>query len=259
MSKPLLSLHHVETWYGRIQVVRGISFDVGEGSITTILGSNGAGKTTILNTIAGVLDDQPEKGSIELAGERIDGMATEKIVRRGVGYAPEGRQVFPELTVAENLEVGRWLRRDRAGVTAGLAWIHETFPTLYERREQLAGTLSGGEQQMLAIGRAVMTRPRLLMMDEPSLGLSPIYVEKMFEAISKIRSRGVTILLVEQNARKALEIADHGYVIEDGRIVASGSSTELRQDDDVREFYLGAGSEQLVAGAQRWKRKKRWR
>jgi branched-chain amino acid transport system ATP-binding protein len=259
MNHALLSLHHLETWYGRIQALRGISLEVREGSITAILGGNGAGKTTILNTVAGVLDDQPEKGTIVFAGERIDGVATEKIIRRGIGYVPEGRQVFPELTVGENLAIGAWLRRDRDGIAGDLEWIHTTFPTLQERERQLAGTLSGGEQQMLAIGRAVMTRPRLLMMDEPSLGLSPIFVDRMFEAIQKIRDRGVTILLVEQNARKALEIADFGNVIEDGRIVASGTAEELLANDDVREFYLGLRSEQLTAGAQRWKRKKRWR
>ncbi|HUP46302.1 MAG TPA: ABC transporter ATP-binding protein [Thermoanaerobaculia bacterium] len=255
----LLSLHHVETWYGRIQALRAISLDVAEGSITAILGSNGAGKTTILNTIAGVIDDQPEKGTITFDGRRVDGVATEKIIRRGIGYVPEGRQVFPELTVEENLGVGAWLRRDADGVAADLAWIHEIFPPLRERARQLAGTLSGGEQQMLAIGRAVMTRPRLLMMDEPSLGLSPLFVGRMFEAIVKIRDRGVTILLVEQNARMALEVADYGNVLEDGRIVASGTADELRQNDDVREFYLGLRNEQFVTGAQRWKRKKRWR
>ncbi|HVR42121.1 MAG TPA: ABC transporter ATP-binding protein [Thermoanaerobaculia bacterium] len=259
MTNPLLSLRHVETWYGRIQALRGISLEVPEGSITAILGGNGAGKTTILNTIAGVLDDQPEKGTIVFAGERIDRAATESIIRSGIGYVPEGRQLFPELTVAENLAVGAWLRRDRDALAADLEWVRDTFPPLRERERQLAGTLSGGEQQMLAIGRAVMTRPRLLLMDEPSLGLSPIFVSRMFEAIVKIRERSVTILLVEQNARKALEIADHGNVIEDGRIVAGGTSAELLRNDDVREFYLGMRSDQFTGGAQRWKRKKRWR
>jgi branched-chain amino acid transport system ATP-binding protein len=258
MSVPLLSLRHVETWYGRIQALRGISIDVAEGSITTVLGSNGAGKTTILNTVAGVLDDQPEKGTIELAGARIDRLETEKIVASGIGYVPEGRQVFAELTVIENLEVGAYLRRDRK-MKDDLEWVLTTFPILRQRSSQLAGTLSGGEQQMLAIGRALMTRPRLLMMDEPSLGLSPLLVSRMFEAIVQVNERGVTILLVEQNARKALEVASFGYVIEDGRVVASGTSAELQANDDVREFYLGLKSDQLMADAQRWKRKKRWR
>jgi branched-chain amino acid transport system ATP-binding protein len=258
MSVPLLSLRHVETWYGRIQALRGISIDVAEGSITTVLGSNGAGKTTILNTVAGVLDDQPEKGTIELAGARIDRLETEKIVASGIGYVPEGRQVFAELTVIENLEVGAYLRRDRK-MKDDLEWVLTTFPILRQRSSQLAGTLSGGEQQMLAIGRALMTRPRLLMMDEPSLGLSPLLVSRMFEAIVQVNERGVTILLVEQNARKALEVANFGYVIEDGRVVASGTSAELQANDDVREFYLGLKSDQLMADAQRWKRKKRWR
>ncbi|HEX7704837.1 MAG TPA: ABC transporter ATP-binding protein [Thermoanaerobaculia bacterium] len=258
MSVPLLSLRHVETWYGRIQALRGISIDVLEGGITTVLGSNGAGKTTILNTVAGVLDDQPEKGTIELAGSKINGLETEKIVASGIGYVPEGRQVFAELTVMENLEVGAYLRRDRK-MKDDLEWVLGTFPILRQRSSQLAGTLSGGEQQMLAIGRALMTRPRLLMMDEPSLGLSPLLVARMFEAIVQVNERGVTILLVEQNARKALEIASFGYVIEDGRVVASGTSAELQANDDVREFYLGLKNDQLMADAQRWKRKKRWR
>ena len=257
MTESLLSLRHVETFYGRSQALRGISIEVAEGTITTVLGGNGAGKTTVLNTITGILDDQPEKGTMHFAGERIDGMATEKIIARGIGYVPEGRQVFAELTVRENLEVGAYGRRDDS--RGDLDWIHETFPVLAERRRQLAGTLSGGEQQMLAIGRALMTRPRLLLMDEPSLGLSPLLVTRMFEVVSEVKKRGVTVLLVEQNARKALEIADFGYVVEDGRVVASGSPDELRENDDVREFYLGLRGDQLMAEAQRWKRKKRWR
>jgi branched-chain amino acid transport system ATP-binding protein len=259
MSEPLLALRHVETWYGRIQALRGISIEVAPGSITTVLGSNGAGKTTILNTVAGLLDGQPEKGAITFDGVAIGGVKTERIVRRGVGYVPEGRQVFPELTVAENLQVGAYLRRDAAAVRHDRAWVEELFPVLGERRDQLAGTLSGGEQQMLAIARALMTGPRLLMMDEPSLGLAPLLVERVFATIERVRQQGVTVLLVEQNARKALEVADRGYVVEDGRVVASGEAAELREDPDVRDFYLGAGGAQLLAEAKRWKRKKRWR
>lgn len=256
---PLLSLRHVETWYGRIQALGGVSIDVEEGSITVILGNNGAGKTTVLATVAGLLDGQPEKGAILFDGARIDGVKTERLVSRGIGCVLEGRQVFPELTVAENFQVGAYLRRDRDRVRQDLEWVHQLFPVLLERRSQLAGTLSGGEQQMLAIGRAVMTGPRLLMMDEPSLGLSPLLVDRVFAAIERVRERGVTILLVEQNARKALEVADQGYVVEDGRVVASGTSAQLRDDADVREFYLGAGGHQMVAEARRWKRRKRWR
>ncbi|HUF17116.1 MAG TPA: ABC transporter ATP-binding protein [Thermoanaerobaculia bacterium] len=258
MIEPTLAVYHVETFYGRVQALRGISLEAREGSITTILGGNGAGKTTILNTIAGLLDDQPEKGRITLAGERIDGLETERIIARGIGYVPEGRQIFAELTVKENLDVGAF-RRSGDGVREDLEWIHATFPVLHERRRQLAGTLSGGEQQMLAIGRALMTRPRLLMMDEPSLGLSPLLADRMFEVVSEVRERGVTVLLVEQNARKALEVADFAYVVEDGRVVASGTPDELQRNEDVREFYLGLKGDQSIAEAQRWKRKKRWR
>lgn len=258
MSAPLLEVSHVETWYGRIQALRGLSIDVNPGSITAVLGSNGAGKTTLLNTITGLLDDQPEKGAIVFRGERIDGLETEKVIARGIGYVPEGRQVFAELTVSENLSVGAYRRRDR-DVANDLAWIHATFPVLAERRKQQAGTLSGGEQQMLAIGRALMTRPQLLLMDEPSLGLSPLFVARMFEVIGEVRKRGVTVLLVEQNAKMALEIADFGYVVEDGRVVASGTPDALQANDDVREFYLGLKGDDLLTDAQRWKRKKRWR
>ncbi len=254
----ILSLRHVETYYGRVQALRGISLDVEQGSITAILGGNGAGKTTILNTIAGLLDDQPEKGTVHLGGERIESLETEQIIARGIGYVPEGRQIFAELTVKENLDVGGF-RRSASESREDLQWIHSIFPVLEERRKQLAGTLSGGEQQMLAIGRALMTRPRLLMMDEPSLGLSPLLVDRMFDVVSEVGRRGVTVLLVEQNARKALEIAGFAYVVEDGRVVASGSPEELQQNEDVREFYLGLKGDQSIAEAQRWKRKKRWR
>lgn len=254
----ILSLRHVETYYGRVQALRGISLDVEQGSITAILGGNGAGKTTILNTIAGLLDDQPEKGTVHLGGERIERLETEQIIARGIGYVPEGRQIFAELTVKENLDVGGF-RRSASESREDLQWIHSIFPVLEERRKQLAGTLSGGEQQMLAIGRALMTRPRLLMMDEPSLGLSPLLVDRMFDVVSEVGRRGVTVLLVEQNARKALEIAGFAYVVEDGRVVASGSPEELQQNEDVREFYLGLKGDQSIAEAQRWKRKKRWR
>ena len=258
MSSPLLQVSHIETWYGRVQALRGLSIEVHPGTITAVLGSNGAGKTTLLNTIAGLLVDQPEKGSIEFRGESIDGLETERIIAKGIGYVPEGRQVFAELTVAENLSVGSYLRRD-GDMAKDLDWIHEMFPVLAERRKQQAGTLSGGEQQMLAIGRALMTRPQMLLMDEPSLGLSPLFVSRMFEVIGQVRRRGVTVLLVEQNARMALGIADHGYVVEDGRVVASGTPEFLQANDDVREFYLGLKGDDLLTDAQRWKRKKRWR
>ncbi|MDY7031080.1 MAG: ABC transporter ATP-binding protein, partial [Thermodesulfobacteriota bacterium] len=229
------------------------------GDIRTILGANGAGKTTIQKTIMGLLDDQPEKGTIEFLGKRIDGMDTEDIVRLGISYVPEGREIFPELTVFENLKMGAYSRRDRDGIKKDYNRVYEHFPVLADRRSQLAGTLSGGEQQMLAMGRALMARPTLLLLDEPSLGLSPVLVNNIFEIIKSINSEGVTILLVEQNARMALNIADYGYVLENGRIVLSDQTKILMENDDVKEFYLGIKEQESVKGYQRYKRKKRWR
>lgn len=256
---PVLQVKNIETFYGRIRAVHGVSFEIRENTITTILGNNGAGKTTVLNTIMGLLDDQPEKGSIYLFGDSITALDTERIVRMGISYVPEGREVFEELTVLENLQVGAYLRRRRRGIRADIDRICEHFPVLQERRNQLAGTLSGGEQQMLAIARALMNRPRLLLMDEPSLGLSPVLVNEIFQIIRNIREGGMTILLVEQNANKALEVADYGYVMENGRFVTSGTAVELQEDEDVREFYLGIKAEESIKGYQRYKRKKRWR
>lgn len=255
----MLKVKNIETYYGPILAVRGVSMEVQEAQIAAILGPNGAGKTTILKTIMGLLEDQPDKGTIEFAGKRIDGKDAEQIVRMGISYVPEGREVFPELTVDENLRMGAFSRTDRAQIKEDYQRVLKHFPILASRKNQWAGTLSGGEQQMLAIGRALMARPKLLMLDEPSLGLSPILVREIFRIIQQLNQEGITILLVEQNARMALRIAHFGFVLENGRIVLANTPDVLMQDQDVREFYLGIRSEQSAKGYQRWKRKKRWR
>lgn len=239
--------------------VRGVSLEVKEGQIASILGANGAGKTTILKTIMGLLEDQPDKGTIEFVGKRMDRMDTEEIVHLGISYVPEGREVFPELSVDENLRMGAYIRKDKKLVREDYDRVIHHFSALAGRKDQWAGTLSGGEQQMLSIGRALMTRPKLLMLDEPSLGLSPLLVHEIFKIIKMINGEGTTILLVEQNAKMALKISDYGFVLENGRIVVANTPEMLLQDEDVKEFYLGIRSEQSVKGYQRWKRKKRWR
>ncbi|MCD6295649.1 MAG: ABC transporter ATP-binding protein [Deltaproteobacteria bacterium] len=255
----LLEIKNIETFYTLIYALRGVSLTVGEGTITAVLGNNGAGKSTVLKTVMGLLDDQPDKGTIEFMGRRIDGKDPEVIVRRGISYVPEGREVFEELSVRENLLMGAYIRRDRAGIKRDFDRIYGYFPVLKDRDDQWAGTLSGGEQQMLAIGRALMNRPKLLFLDEPSLGLSPILVRDIFKIISTVNDEGVTILLVEQNARMALTISDVGLILENGRFVMKGEARELMEDKDVQEFYLGMRSEESAKGYQRWKRKKRWR
>lgn len=255
----LLEIKNIETFYGLIYALRGVSLSVEEGTITAILGNNGAGKSTILKTVMGLLEDQPDKGTIEFDGKRIDGKDPEVIVRMGISYVPEGREVFEELTVRENLLMGAYIRRDRSGVRKDFERIYGYFPVLRERENQWAGTLSGGEQQMLAIGRALMNQPRLLFLDEPSLGLSPLLVKEIFKIIQTINREGVTLLLVEQNARMALGIADYGLILENGRFVMKGRAKDLMEDKDVQEFYMGMRSEESVKGYQRWKRKKRWR
>ncbi len=255
----LLELKNIETFYRLIYALRGVSLTVEKGTITAILGNNGAGKSTILKTVMGLLDDQPDKGTIEFLGKRIDGKDPEVMVRMGLSYVPEGREVFEELSVRENLLMGAYIRRDRQGVKKDFEQIYSYFPVLKEREDQWAGTLSGGEQQMLAIGRALMNRPKLLFLDEPSLGLSPLLVKDIFGIIKQINSEGVTILLVEQNARMALSISDLGLILENGRFVMKGKSKDLMEDKDVREFYMGMKSEESAKGYQRWKRKKRWR
>lgn len=259
MLMPLLEIKNIETLYGLIYALRGISLTVEKGTITAILGSNGAGKSTILKTAMGLIEGQPDKGTIEFMGKRIDGMDPELIVRKGISYAPEGREVFEELSVRENLLMGAYIRKDRASIKRDFDQIYGYFPVLKEREGQWAGMLSGGEQQMLAMGRALMNRPKLLFLDEPSLGLSPILVREIFDIIKTINEEGVTVLLVEQNAWMALKIADFGLILENGRFVMKGRSQELIEDKDVQEFYMGVRSEESAKGYHRWKRKKRWR
>ena len=247
MAETILQVSNIETYYDKVRALHGVSFEIKEGSITAILGNNGAGKTTTLNTVMGLLDDQPDKGTIHFNGERIDGKDTEKIVAKGIGYVPEGREVFDELTVKENLLVGAYLRRDRKGIQEDLDKMFSFFPVLKDRLQQQAGTLSGGEQQMLAISRALM-----------NLGLSPALVKMIFDIIPMIRDEGITVLLVEQNANMALKVADFGYIMENGRFVTSGTAKSLQEDEDVKEFYLGIKTEVSVKGQQRYKRKRRW-
>jgi branched-chain amino acid transport system ATP-binding protein len=258
-SGALLEIRNIETYYGLIYAIRGASLSVEVGTITAILGNNGAGKSTILKTVMGLIEDQPDKGTIEFMGRRLNDEDTERIVRMGISYVPEGREVFEELTTRENLLMGAYLRQDRASVKSDFDQIYRHFPVLKARENQWAGTLSGGEQQMLSIGRALMNRPTLLFLDEPSLGLSPILVKEIFRIIENINEEGVTILLVEQNARMALAIADFALILENGRFVMKGSARELMEDKDVKEFYMGIRSEESAKGYQRWKRKKRWR
>jgi branched-chain amino acid transport system ATP-binding protein len=255
----LLEIKNIETYYDLVYAIRGASCAVEAGTITAILGNNGAGKSTILKTVMGLIEDQPEKGSIEFEGRRIDGMDTEAIVRLGVTLVPEGREVFNELTVRENLLMGAYTRSDRSGIAEDFERVFHHFPILKKRVNQWAGTLSGGEQQMLAMGRALMSRPKLLLLDEPSLGLSPILVKEIFRIIQSLNAEGVTIFLVEQNARMALGIAHTGLILENGRFVMKGRACDLLQDKDVKEFYMGVRSEASVKGFQRWKRKKTWR
>ena len=259
LSGPLLEVKNIETYYRLVYALRGVSLTLDEGTITAILGNNGAGKSTLLKTVMGLLDDQPEKGTIEFKGKRIEGKDPEAIVRMGISYVPEGREVFEELTVKENLLMGAYIRKDRAGVKRDFEQIFRYFPPLKDRQGQWAGTLSGGEQQMLAIARALMNRPKILLLDEPSLGLSPTLVKDIFTIIKEINHEGVTLLLVEQNARMALTISSFGLILENGRFVMKGKSKDLMEDKDVREFYMGIRSEESAKGYQRWKRKKRWR
>jgi branched-chain amino acid transport system ATP-binding protein len=234
---PLLTVDGLETFYDSIQALKGVSFQVPEGSIVTLLGANGAGKSTTLKSISGLV--RPARGTVSFAGRRIDGLPSEQIVRLGISHVPEGRELFPELTVLENLKMGAYTRTDKRAIEKSLEQAQTHFPILAQRRLQLAGTLSGGEQQMLAIARALMAAPRLLLLDEPSLGLAPMLVEEIFRIIREIHDRGTTVLLVEQNANKALSIADYGYVLETGTVSLAGDSRQLLRDDHVRRSYLG--------------------
>jgi len=256
-SEPILRLQNVESAYGPVKAIRGVSLTVTKGAIVTVLGANGAGKTTILKTISGILD--PDKGTITFRGEPIQNRDPAWIVRRGVCHVPEGREVFPLLSVRENLMMGAYTRSDRDAIARDLEAVFAYFPILRERATFEAGTLSGGQQQMLAISRALMGAPELMLLDEPSLGLSPKLTREIFDIVVRInRERGMTILLVEQNANLALSVADHGYVLEVGRIVMDDSCERLRANDDVREFYLGM-KESGVRGERRWKKRKTWR
>ena len=265
MSTPLLSVSNLETWYGPVCAIRGVSIEVQAGRMVAVLGANGAGKTTLLNTIAGVID--PFKGSVEFDGAPITAHDPDAIARRGAVLVPEGRQVFPFLSVRDNLLTGQFACKGRASNRgesksgeAELERIYELFPRLRERRAQHGGLLSGGEQQMLAIGRALMARPRLLLLDEPSLGLSPLLTAEIFRALRRInRELGTAVLVVEQNAAIALASADDSYVMELGRVVAAGTCDALASRQDVRDFYLGAGTQAEQGRRQRWKRRKTWR
>ena len=235
-----MSILHVEdlnVYYGSIHAVKGISFDVEEGEIVTLIGANGAGKSTTLNTVAGLL--KPRKGKVEFEGESLLGIPPHKIVSRGMALCPEGRRVFLQMSVRDNLEMGAFTRTDSAEVADSLEMVFERFPRLKEREGQSAGTLSGGEQQMLAMGRALMSKPRLLMLDEPSMGLAPILVQEIFNIIKALHDAGTTVLLVEQNARMALSIADRAYVLETGKVSMSGNAADLANDERVKQAYLG--------------------
>ena len=233
----MLEVKDLEVYYGVIQAIKGVSFHVDQGEVIALIGANGAGKTTILHTVTGLL--APKKGSVYFEGKEITKMPAHKIVSLGMAHVPEGRRVFAELSVYENLKMGAYTRKDRSEIEATLEKVYERFPRLKERRNQMAGTLSGGEQQMLAMGRALMSKPKILLMDEPSMGLSPIMVNEIFSIIQEVSDSGTTVLLVEQNAKKALAIADRGYVLETGKIVLEGKASDLLNDDSIKKAYLG--------------------
>ena len=233
----MLTINDINVFYGAIHAIKGVSLEVNEGEIVTLIGANGAGKSTILRTISGLL--KPKTGSIQFEGQEIAGMPAHEIVKTGISQVPEGRRIFAEMSVLENLELGAFTRKDKDGSKADMELVFERFPRLKERIGQLAGTLSGGEQQMLAMGRALMSRPRLLLLDEPSMGLAPLLIKEIFTIIQDINKTGTTVLLVEQNANMALSIAHRAYVLETGRITLSGDAKELAASDEVRKAYLG--------------------
>lgn len=233
----MLSIKDLQVYYGVIQAIKGISFEVNEGEIIALIGANGAGKTTILHTVSGLIP--AKSGSVQFEGKELTKTAPHKIVQMGMAHVPEGRRVFQELTVFENLKLGAYTRKDKAEVDRSLKMVYERFPRLEERKKQVAGTLSGGEQQMLAMGRALMSSPKIILMDEPSMGLSPLLVSEIFDIIKSINESGTTVLLVEQNAKKALSIADRAYVLETGNIVLEGGAKDLMNDDSIKKAYLG--------------------
>ncbi len=237
MAEPMLKIDNIDVYYGAIHALKGISLEVNEGEIVTLIGANGAGKSTTLRTISGLL--KPKAGSITFLGQSIVGVRAHEIVKKGISQVPEGRRVFAEMTVMENLDLGTFVRKDKAGIQQDLKHVFELFPRLEERKNQSAGTLSGGEQQMLAMGRALMSRPKLLLLDEPSMGLAPLLIKEIFNIIVDINKSGTTVLLVEQNANMALSIANRAYVLETGRITLSGKAQDLAASEDVRKAYLG--------------------
>ena len=233
----MLKIDDLHVSYGGIRALRGISLEVPDGKIVTLIGANGAGKSTTLRTISGVV--KADSGSVTYDGEELLGKPINKVLEAGIAQSPEGRRVFPNLTVLENLKIGAYLRKDKDGIEKDIRWVYELFPRLQERHWQQAGTLSGGEQQMLAVGRALMSRPKLLMLDEPSLGLAPLVVQGIFDIIRTVNQQGMTVLLIEQNANMALKIADYAYVLETGCITKSGTGAELLADESIKEAYLG--------------------
>ena len=233
----MLEIKDLEVYYGMIQAIKGVSFEVNEGEVIALIGANGAGKTTILHTITGLLE--AKKGTVTFDGKDITKVPAHRIVTMGMAHVPEGRRVFSNLTVFQNLKMGAYTRKDKTEIEESLKTVYKRFPRLEERQNQLAGTLSGGEQQMLAMGRALMSHPRIILMDEPSMGLSPIFANEIFDIIKKVSAGGTTVLLVEQNAKKALSISDRGYVLETGNIVLSGKSDELLNNDSIKKAYLG--------------------
>ena len=257
-KKPILKIDNLESYYGPIMAIRGVSLIVNEGQIVTVLGANGAGKTTLLKTISGIMD--PEKGTISLMDEYIQGIEPDKIVKKGITHVPEGREVFPILSVEENLKMGAYARTDKEKILDDLNLVYDYFPILRSCKHQQAGTLSGGQQQMMAIGRGLMARPKIMLLDEPSLGLSPLLAKDIFLIIKRLNiEQGVTMILVEQNAKVALNIANYGYVMELGRIVMGDKSEILLSSKDIQEFYLGQNNEVSERGQKRWKQRKTWR
>ncbi len=256
-AEPVLQIDNLESYYGPIMAIRGVSLEVRQGQIVTILGANGAGKTTLLKTISGVM--HPAKGTILLNGDPIAGRDADFVVKKGLVHVPEGREIFPLLSVADNIRLGAYVRWDKKAIARDMEMVYAYFPVLAERRQQPAGTLSGGQQQMLAIGRGLMASPSVMLLDEPSLGLSPLLVEEIFVILKRLNSeQNMTVLLVEQNALVALDVADYGYVMELGRIVMADDAEVLENTEDIQSFYLGA-TQQTQRGQRRWKQRKTWR